>query len=73
MLALCSKTNCRLCLKNHEFKEILITKHAYSHIMTILPPKNENFQVKNSYIFHISAPNIECGYSLEPPQSMFIE
>ena len=22
---------------------------------------------KNSYIFHISAQNIDCGYSLEPP------
>ena len=23
---------------------------------------------KNSYIFHISAQNIDCGYSLEPPR-----
>ena len=30
--------------------------------------KNENFQIKNSDIFHISAQNIDCGYSLEPPQ-----
>ena len=29
--------------------------------------KNENFHVKNSDIFHISAQNIDCGYSLEPP------
>ena len=38
-------------------------------------------QVKNSDIFHISAPNINCGYLLEPPrrggsneysQSMFL-
>ena len=29
--------------------------------------KNENFQIKNSDIFHISAQNINCGYSLEPP------
>ena len=29
--------------------------------------KNENFQIKNSDIFHISAQNIDCGYSLEPP------
>ena len=29
-------------------------------------PKNENFQMKNSDIFHISALNIDCGYSLEP-------
>ena len=45
------------------------------------PPKTENFQIKNSDIFHISAQNIDCGYSLEPPrrggsnkypQSMFL-
>ena len=28
----------------------------------------ENFQVKNSDIFLISAQNIDCGYSLEPPR-----
>ena len=42
---------------------------------------NENFQIKNSDIFHTSAQNIDCGYSLEPPrrggsneypQSMFL-
>ena len=30
--------------------------------------KNESFQMKNSKIFHISAQNIDCGYSLEPPR-----
>ena len=43
--------------------------------------KTENFQIKNFDIFQISAQNIECGYSLEPPrrggsneypQSMFL-
>ena len=35
----------------------------------ISPPKTENFQIKkNSEIFHISAQNIDCGYSLEPPR-----
>ena len=43
--------------------------------------KTENFQIKNSYIFHVFAQNIDCGYSLEPPcrggsneypQSMFL-
>ena len=34
----------------------------------ILPPKNENFQIKNSDILQISAQNIDCGYSLEPPR-----
>ena len=43
--------------------------------------KTEKFQTKNFYIFHISAQNIDCRYSLEPPrrggpneypQSMFL-
>ena len=42
-------------------------------ILKILPPKNENFQIKISDIFHISAQNINCGYSLEPLQSMFLD
>ena len=29
--------------------------------------KNEKFQIKMFDIFHISAQNIDCGYSLEPP------
>ena len=33
-----------------------------------LKKKTENFQIKNSDIFLISAQNIDCGYSLEPPQ-----
>ena len=58
-----------------------LREHAYSNILNISPPKNENFQIKNSDIFYISAENIACGYSLEPPrrggsneypQSMFL-
>ena len=45
-----------------------LRKHAYTNILKISAPKNENFQIKNSDIFHISAQNINCGYSLEPPQ-----
>ena len=30
--------------------------------------KKENFQMKNSGSFHISAQNIDCGYSWEPPR-----
>ena len=30
--------------------------------------KNEIFSDKNSDIFQISAQNIDCGYSLEPPR-----
>ena len=55
--------------------------HILTNIFTILPPNTENFQIKNSDIFHISAQNIDCGYSLEPSrrgdsneyqQSMFL-
>ena len=30
--------------------------------------KNLKFQIKNSGISHISAQNIDCGCSLEPPR-----
>ena len=51
------------------FFQILLTlrKHAYSNILNILPPKNENFRIKIRIFFLISAQNIDCGYSLEPP------
>ena len=39
-----------------------------TNILKISPPKTENFQIKNSDIFHISAQNIDCCYSLEPPR-----
>ena len=44
-----------------------LRKHAYSNIQKISPPKTENFQMKNSDIFRISAQNIDRGYLLEPP------
>ena len=37
-------------------------------MLKFLPPKNENFHIKKSYIFHISAQNIDRGYLLEPPR-----
>ena len=58
-----------------------LRKHAYSNILKISPPETESFQVKILIFFHISAQNIDCGYSLEPPrrggsneypQSMFL-
>ena len=58
-----------------------LRKQAYSNILKSLPPKKENFQIKISDICHISAQNIDCGYSLEPlrrggsnvyPQLMFL-
>ena len=45
-----------------------LRKQAHSNILKILPSKNENFQIKKSEILHISAQNIDCGNSLEPPR-----
>ena len=58
-------------------KYLPLQKHAYLNILKILLPNNENFQVKKSDIFHISAQSIDYMYSLEPPQheypqSMFL-
>ena len=47
---------------------LTLRKLAYSNILKISPPKTENFQMKNSNVFHISAQNMDCGYSLEPPR-----
>ena len=50
-------------------KQKPLRKHAYSNILKILPPKKENFQIKNSDIFsYFAKKNIDCGYSLEPPR-----
>ena len=59
-----------------------ITKpRLFKYIEKFTTIKIENFQIKNPDIFHISAQNIDCGYSLEPPrrggsneypQSMFL-
>ena len=55
----------------------------FQYIQKISPPKTENFQIKKTsdIFFHISAQNMDCEYSLEPPrqggsngypQSMFL-
>ena len=46
---------------------LCIMKTCLSKYIEILPPENENFQLKNSGSFHISAQNIDCGYLLELP------
>ena len=60
---------------------ILNTKTRLFKYIENFTTKNCKFSDKNSDIFHISAQNIDCGYSLEPPrrggsnqypQSMFL-
>ena len=46
----------------------LITKTCLFTYTENFATKNENFQIKNSDIFHIFAQTIDCGYSLELPR-----
>ena len=47
----------------------IITKtRLFKYMENFTSKKTENFQIKNSDIFHISVQNIDCGYSLEPPR-----
>ena len=44
-----------------------ITKTRLFKYIENFTTKNGKFSDKTSDIFHISAQNIDCGYSLEPP------
>ena len=49
--------------------QIEITKtRLFKYIENVITLKIENFQIKNPDNFHISAQNVDCGYSLEPPR-----
>ena len=50
------------------FTRKTLRKHAYSNILKTLLPKQRKFSDKSTDIFHISAQNIDCGNSLEPPR-----
>ena len=45
-----------------------ITKTCLFKYTENFTTKNELFQIKILIFFHISAPNIDCGHSLEPPR-----
>ena len=47
---------------------IIMKTRRFKYIENFTTIKIENFQIKNPDIFHISAQNIDCGYSLEPPR-----
>ena len=54
--------------RDEEETFINITKtRQFKYRLKISPPKTEIFQIKLIF-FHISAQNIDCGYSLEPPR-----
>ena len=45
-----------------------ITKTRLYRYIAKFTSKNLKFSIKDSDIFHISAQNLDCGYSLEPPR-----
>ena len=45
-----------------------ITKTRLFKYIDNFTSKTENFQIKSLIFFHIYVQNIDCGYSLEPPQ-----
>ena len=63
------------------FCSFILRKHAYSNILKIFSPKNENFEIKISDIFHMSSQTHRLWYSFARPcrgglneyqQSMFL-
>ena len=57
-----------LCFNAYKACSNTLRKQVYSKILKISPPKTENFQLVILIFFHISAQDIDCGYSLEPPR-----
>ena len=56
------------CFKWPTVLKCIITKTRLFRYVENFTAKNWKILDKNSYIFHISAQNIDCGYPLEPPQ-----
>ena len=73
-----------LCATNFQWyscREFITKTRLFKYIENFTTKKGEKNQIKNSDIFHISAQNIDCRYSFEPPrrggsneypQSMFL-
>ena len=64
------RTYCEISLHIRTDKALI--RHYFTKtrlvILKILQPKKGKFSDKKSDIFHISAQNIDCVYSLEPPR-----
>ena len=50
------------------FRALITKTRLFKYMKKFHFQKTEKFQIKSSDIFHISAQNIDCGYSLEPPR-----
>ena len=59
----------RVTIKRLRTKGYVSKTRLFEYIETFTT-KSRKFSDKKSDLFHISAQNIDCGYSLEPPQSV---
>ena len=60
-----------VCGTNREYKEHTVLHYENTPMQNTVIfhiCKNDNFLMKNCDIFLIFAQNIDCGYTLEPPQ-----
>ena len=62
-MMMCHTPAMRLESNEHHYENTPIQIYRHFHLQ-----KLKIFRYKNSDIFHMSAQNIDCGYSLEPPQ-----
>ena len=60
----CAPTQYRTLLK---VLRIITKTCLFKYTENFIIKKMKKNQIKKSYIFHISAQNTDCGYSLEPP------
>ena len=63
----CSSPGKRSLVFDHQKRYDITKIHLFKYIENFTT-KNWKFSEKNSDIFHITAQNTDCGYSLEPPR-----
>ena len=68
MFVLCLPSEKGYTLKGNNLCLCITKTRLFTYIENFTTIKIENFQIKNPDIYHISAQNIDCGYSLEPPR-----
>ena len=54
--------------KSYLEKSYITKTRLFKYTENFTTKKMAIFHIKKSDIFHISAQNIDCGYSLEPPR-----
>ena len=67
ILSCCEKLAKELYVIGRAFKMSITKTRLFKYIENFTTIKGK-FSVKKICIFHISAQNIDCGYSLEPPR-----